>query len=253
MKISNWHNRYRLQAFWTYNLRQFLIKKSGLQPGASVLDVGSGTGALFEDFQSKGFQVTGVDNDFERCLFSLQLNNDKNVLCADVCCLPFSEASFELSFCHYLLLWMRKPVKILQEMKRVTKPGGYVMAFAEPDYLSRIDYPAIFQKIGQYQNHSLEFQGVDLSMGRKLGNLFRGLGLTNVRIGLLAGEWKEPSEEVFLSEWDIIAYDLGGFVPVDDILSLKAQAEETWLSGSATVFIPTFYAYGQVDYESSVS
>lgn len=44
----------------------------------------------------------------------------------------------------------------------------------------------------------------------------------------------------------MIAYDLGGLVPVDEILAFKLKARETWLSGRATVFIPTFYAYGMV-------
>ena len=92
-----------------------------------------------------------------------------------------------------------------------------------------IDYPEIFQKFGEVENRSLEFQGVDLSIGRRMGAMFRGIGLKNVNVGLLAGEWKEPSPEVFDAEWDIIAYDLGGLVPVDEILDFKAKARETWL------------------------
>ncbi len=63
-------------------------------------------------------------------------------------------------------------------------------------------------------------------------------------MGLLAGEWKEPSPQVFDAEWDIIAYDLGGLAPVDEILAFKAKARETWLSGRATVFYPHFTRTG---------
>ncbi|MFZ3070707.1 MAG: methyltransferase domain-containing protein [Anaerolineaceae bacterium] len=246
MRLENWHHRYVLQAFWTQNLRQYLLKKIQIQPGNKVLDVGSGTGALFPDFHKRGLDVIGIDNDFERCLFSYPENHSQNIICGDGYALPIASGGYDLTICHYLLLWLKEPQKLLQEMRRVTKPGGHVIAFAEPDYQSRIDYPELFQKIGQFQNHSLAFQGVDLAMGRKLGCMFRNLELDQVGVGLLAGEWKDPTSEMFDTEWNIIAYDLGGFVPVDEILDLKAKAQAAWLEGVATIFIPTFYAYGQV-------
>ncbi|MGV8050338.1 MAG: class I SAM-dependent methyltransferase [Anaerolineaceae bacterium] len=246
MRLIQWHNRYILQAFWTHKLRQFLLSKIQAHSGDKVLDVGSGTGALFSDFHNQGIQVTGLDNDFDRCQFSFPLNNSQNIICGNGYALPVASGSYDLAVCHYLLLWLKTPELLLREMKRVIKPGGYLIAFAEPDYQSRIDYPELFQKIGQFQNHSLAFQGVDLAMGRKLGSLFRGLGLENVNVGLLAGEWKDPTLDVFLNEWDMIAYDLGGFVPADEILELKSEAQAAWLDGTATIFIPTFYAYGQV-------
>ena len=131
-------------------------------------------------------------------------------------------------------------------MKRVTKPGGYVVAAAEPDYESRIDYPDLFKNIGQMQNHSLAFQGVDLSIGRKIGWMMREAGLQGVHLGLLAGEWRQPSMDAFESEWDMIGYDLGGMSSGDRILEIKEEAMQSWLKGQATIFIPTFYAHGRL-------
>ena len=246
MNIHSWHSRYVLQALWTAKLRQFLLNKVNAQPGEQILEVGSGTGALFPDFERRGLRVVGLEFKPKRCSFSLANNSQNTVICGNAYDIPAADHSFDLSVCHYLLLWLKEPERALAEMARVTKRGRHVIAFAEPDYKSRIDCPEIFQKIGEVQNHSLEFQGVDLSIGRRMGAMFRNLGLKNVNVGLLAGEWKEPSPEVFDAEWDIIAYDLGGLAPVDEILDLKAKARETWLSGQATVFIPTFYAYGVV-------
>jgi len=81
---------------------------------------------------------------------------------------------------------------MLKEMKRVTKPGKYVIAFAEPDYLARIDYPEVFQKIGEVQNRSLAFQGADLSLGRRIKELFLEAGLMNINGGSLAASWGNP-------------------------------------------------------------
>lgn len=247
MKLTDWHRRYQFQAGWTRNLRSFLLNKLGVQPGNRILEVGSGTGALMPDFQALHAWPCAVDIELSRSLFAKKNLPDLSSICADGRHLPVCGGVFDFAVCHYLLLWLDDPLSILKEMVRVTHRGGAVIAFAEPDYASRVDYPHIFSYIGNYQNRSLEFQGVDIMMGRKLGLLFRQSGLEDVKLGLLGGEWRNPEEAEFDAEWDVIAWDLGGFVPVDEILSLREKAKESWLSGEATVFIPTFYAYGIVN------
>jgi SAM-dependent methyltransferase len=244
MRLPDWHDRYALQAGWTKNLRNYFLNKLGVQPGNTLLEVGSGTGALIQDFRNIRAIPFALDIDYHRMAFARTKVSNLPGVCADGVNIPVSNHMFNFSVCHYLLLWAADPLAILKEMVRVTRKGGAVIAFAEPDYASRIDYPEIFSQIGDLQNRSINFQGIDLQMGRKLGHLFRESGLVEVKLGLLAGEWRKPSEEVFDAEWNIIAWDLGGFVPIEEIISLKEKAKASWLSGEATVFIPTFYAYG---------
>ncbi len=246
MKISDWHDRFILQSFWTRDLRNFIFGKVGAQPGQSLLDVGVGTGALLNEYLGRGLHVTGLDIDLENCQFAHLHQAKPPIFNADAHRMPFQAHQFDLAVAHYVLLWVHNPSQVVAEMARVTKPGGYVVAFAEPDYHSRIDYPQIFQDIGKIQNRSLAFQGIDLSMGRKLGHIFRATGLKDVRLGLLAGQWRYPEKDDFDHEWDIIAFDLGGMVPIDEIIALRERALKSWLDGEATVFIPTFYAYGMV-------
>ena len=246
MKISDWHDRFVLQSSWTRDLRNFIFSKVNTQPGQSLLDIGVGTGALLDEYVSRGLEVTGLDIDLENCQYAKLRPTASTIFNADAHHLPFKERQFDLSATHYVLLWVHDPSQVVAEMARVTKPGGYVIAFAEPDYHSRIDYPEVFQDIGKIQNRSLAFQGIDLSMGRKLGHIFRKSGLKDVRLGLLAGQWRLPERDVFEKEWDIIAFDLGGLVPVDEIITMKNRALKSWLDVEATVFIPTFYAYGMV-------
>jgi ubiquinone/menaquinone biosynthesis C-methylase UbiE len=55
--------------------------------------------------------------------------------------LAFAEASFDVVFCRYLLIHMVDPMRVVREMMRVVRPGGYAIAF-EGDCAIELSYPA---------------------------------------------------------------------------------------------------------------
>ena len=59
---------------------------------------------------------------------------------ADARKLPFADASFDITHCHQVLCHLKDPWEILQEMLRVTKPGG-VVAAREGDYKTDCYWP----------------------------------------------------------------------------------------------------------------
>lgn len=246
MKNVNWHTRFIQQAGWTRNLRNHLMTRFDIPSNPTFLDVGCGTGALLPEQEIYSNNVFGLDKDLAVLLYANQTAQSAKLLCADALAMPLPQDYFDLTFCHYLLLWVHDPMKVIREMVRITKPGGYVVAYAEPDYQARIDHPEIFHNIGQLQNHSLQFQGVNLTIGRQLGQIFSNAGLSDVRSGVLAGEWTEQNYDDFEREWAVIAYDLGGLVTPERILELRHDASRAWREGSITLYIPTLYAFGKV-------
>ncbi len=137
-----WSSRYNDQASWTRETRNFILQQISLPHHSNILEVGCGSLAVLRDFNELHQVTFGVDIDLEILKFSKKTNMNSNLINADGLQIPFAKESFDLCFCHYLLLWITNPISILREMTRVTKINGWICCFAEPDYLARIDYPS---------------------------------------------------------------------------------------------------------------
>jgi ubiquinone/menaquinone biosynthesis C-methylase UbiE len=243
----NWHARYQQQARWTQNTRDYLLKRAGLDTAKRILEVGCGTGALWEHFPTP----TGA----ARHALDLSLDSTKQAhanapsLCAVNAVgefLPYPDACFDLTFCHYLLLWVRDPALVLREMARVTRAGGAILALAEPDHAARIDHPPELQPLGAWQTAALARQGINPRMGRELAGAFAKAGITLIENGIIGGGWSVPSTAEAELEWVVLEDDLAGSVPAHDIHQMRILDEKARNAGSRVLFVPTFYAWGRV-------
>jgi SAM-dependent methyltransferase len=96
--------------------------------GRSVLEVGCGAGVDLARFARGGATVTGVDLspsaiELARANLGQQgLSGDLRV--ADGEHLPFPEASFDLVFAHGVVQYTADPRRLVEEVRRVVKPGG---------------------------------------------------------------------------------------------------------------------------------
>lgn len=244
---AGWHARFQEQARWTVELRRYLYARCPMARAKCILDVGCGTGALLPELAAAAPQasVCGVDLSLER----LRLVRGGTACAGDALHLPFPAASMDITLCHFLLLWLPDPVAALREMRRVTRPGGAVLALAEPDYGGRIDHPESLVKLGRLQAESLRGQGANPLMGRALAASFARAGFSQVENGLLGGQWsRPPSEESWQSEWTVLAADLGGRVASEELDELRAVDRAAWQQGERILFIPTFYAFAIVEH-----
>lgn len=246
LTASQWHQRFQQQAAWTESIRSYLLGRLDLNPGSHILEVGCGTGVI-TSLLNGYTQATAFGLDLNREFLSLAAaaSPSNRFLCGDALQIPFPSAAFDAVVCHFFLLWVPRPEGALAEMKRTLRSGGALVAFAEPDYGGRIDYPPQFSEIGQQQADALRRQGADPEMGRKLSGLFHATGLHAVETGLLGGQWKNPpSPKALALEWDVLESDLGGQIPASHLDKLRLEDITAWQTGQRVLFVPTFYAIG---------
>jgi len=241
----NWHARYTQQANWTRKLRNYLFQQTGLEEAERVLEVGCGTGAILSEIETQSLH--GLDLEPASLMEARVHAPTASLTCGDALDLPYPDNSFSVTYCHFLLLWVRDPQRALEEMKRVTKPGGYVLALAEPDYSTRVDKPVSLADLGRWQAEALQRQGADASLGGRLAELFYQAGIELVETGAIESGGHEaltPAEREL--EWTVLENDLAGFVQAQDIQSLKRLDAAAWASGKRILHVPTYFAWGRV-------
>jgi ubiquinone/menaquinone biosynthesis C-methylase UbiE len=121
----------------------------GLRPGASVLDIGCGTGALLVEMANAGARVIGVDtfeeaDGIDREITRARLREhrvDAAVLHATAAGLPFAGESFDIAVNIGMLEHIDPDTRpgVLREMFRVIRPGGVLFLIAGPTNLTPLD------------------------------------------------------------------------------------------------------------------
>jgi len=265
LKPEEWHQRFAQQARWTASLRNYLYQRAGLENAQRILEVGCGTGALLSELVRMprprpkvtidrsgqinihpDLKVHGLDLEPGYLSLARQGAPSSCLVQGDAHHLPYAAASFDLIYCHFLLLWLQDVRQAITEMVRLLPPGGSLLAVAEPDYGGRIDYPLELSQLGRLQEESLRRQGAETRLGRRLKALFSQAGLDIVEIGVLTGQWQSnPSQEELQMEWKILENDLSKLLASSELERLQTIDEQAWQSGVRVLYVPTFYAWGK--------
>lgn len=138
--------------------RKFTMKKMGVKPGDSAIDVCCGTGdwtiALAKASQTG--QVVGLDFSVNMLKVAQQkiheqgLEGQIELIEGDAMRLPFPDHSFDHATIGFALRNVPDLVQVLKEMKRVVKPGGQVVSLelSKPTWpLFRAVYLFYFERI----------------------------------------------------------------------------------------------------------
>jgi SAM-dependent methyltransferase len=243
----DWHSRFTQQAKWTAELRRYLFTRTGLEGAQRILEVGCGTGAVLATLSSLQTHLFGLDINEVFLKQASAHAPGVPLIQGDAYHLPFANGKFDGVYFHFTLLWVTDPSWVLHEARRLLRSGGWMLAMAEPDYGGRIDYPQSLAETGRLQTECLRRQGADIQLGRRLGALFHQAGLRDIETGVVSGQWHEPPSQADLDqEWEVLEADLQGMLSSHELSDLHRIDRQAWQTGERLLFVPTFYAIGQV-------
>lgn len=160
----------------------------GLIKGMHSLDIGCASGAVTLEMAKIAYpaKVIGIDRSEERINEARTLAEKKKIknvefVTGDVYNLPFAKNKFDFLWNRFLFEYLKKPINALEEMKRITKEGGYVVT-GDLDGNSLFHYPidSNMEK-GLYNvTRFLSEFGFDAFVGRKLFHYYQTAGFSKI-------------------------------------------------------------------------
>ncbi len=126
---------------------QHIVDQIGVEPGTDIIDLGCGTGILFDMLRRQvgpGGSVTGID-------FSLKMVQkahrnfpfaNVNVVDTDVTCLPFKDSSFSMGVAFSAFPHFSDQQQAIDELHRVLKNGAkfYIIHLISSREISEIHH-----------------------------------------------------------------------------------------------------------------
>ncbi|MFW0107510.1 demethylmenaquinone methyltransferase [Rothia sp. P7181] len=125
--------------------RKQTVAALNVAPGQKILDIAAGTGTSSEPLADRGAEVIAADLSEGMLAVGRRRRPDICFMQADVTQLPFDDESFDAVTMSYGLRNVAQYQRALQELYRVTKPGGRIvlLEFSTPTWKP---FRTIYQK-----------------------------------------------------------------------------------------------------------
>ena len=238
------------QALETAEERHPIYVRAGLKDAEFVLDVGCGSGAVTKDLalHTNGI-VIALDDALDLIDTAQEMLADLEnsmLVAGDAHHLPFRDNTFDIAICNLVLMWSKDPQQLVNEMTRVVRSGGRIVASLEPDFGGKIHWPENKRVDPIFAGDAIKRRGGDPHIGRKLRMLFLRAGLTtevgigNQRIWSCAEDRASYTRsQVFY--WNILQR-MG--MTNDEIETWEKEYLDSLNQGIQLNFFPQFYAIG---------
>jgi ubiquinone/menaquinone biosynthesis C-methylase UbiE len=184
---------------------RLLLQRYALAAGATLLDVGCGTGEFSVRFADEhpAAQVTGVDV-IESSLALARERARKHgsrvrFAVGDAYALGFPDGSFDLVACRHVLQAIPHAERVLAELLRVTRPGGWLHVLAE-------DYAMLHMEAGEldpdllWRAGPIDYTartGTDARVGRRTWSVLNDLDVAELRVDYVIVDTLRVPRETF--------------------------------------------------------
>lgn len=121
------------QAYQALLIIEYLKKWGVWREGQLVLDLGSGIGGYSQQMVEQGARVLSVD----RVIVGPRFGTLHAPVVADALYIPIRNETVDLVFCASLIEHVSDPLKLLNEIQRVLRTGGYCYLSFPPFYSPR--------------------------------------------------------------------------------------------------------------------
>ncbi|HEV2581963.1 MAG TPA: class I SAM-dependent methyltransferase [Ktedonobacteraceae bacterium] len=113
------------------------IDRLGLPPGSQALEIGCGAGFMSIELARRGFHVQAIDSvqamvELTRShALEAGVEEHLSVEVGDITALAYEQDAFDLTLAIGVIPWIERVGPAMQELARVTRPGGYVILTAD--------------------------------------------------------------------------------------------------------------------------
>lgn len=166
-----------------------LLDRVGLGPGQSAIDLGCGPRGIVDLLSSRvgpGGRVVGVELDPTNVALVRSVVRDEGlgnvtIIEGDARHTGLDTSSLDVAHARTLLVNIPDPATVVAEMVRLIRPGGWVCGM-EPEMSVYIYHPPhpVWDRLHEIFIRAFQADGADPFIGRRLPELYRNAGLTDV-------------------------------------------------------------------------
>jgi ubiquinone/menaquinone biosynthesis C-methylase UbiE len=230
-----------------------LFRRYGLGPDLKILDAGCGTGEvssrlaeMFPEATVLGVDILDHHLDLARQRYA-PLAPRLRFEHQSIFELPAADATYDLTVCRHVVQSIPHPERVLAELRRVTRPGGWLHVIAE-DY-GMIHFSADNDLVRAFWLEGParfgEKTGTDLFIGRHAYGHFKALGLLDITIDYLVVDTLRVPRETFANIFE--AWRDGYVEPIAEYTRFTAgEAEAAFNRMIADIRDPDRYAVWMV-------